>query len=282
MTTRMGRRGGILAGAAAGVTIALSAPVSAQIPELVSHTALRVCADPSNLPLSNQKREGFENKIADVIGKDLGLPVTYVWFPQVVGFVRNTLRKDQCDLVPGAVSGDAVMDHTNPYYHSGYMLVSRADAGIAADSLADPALAGKRIGLIAATPPTDILIRRHMMDQVTTYALVVDTRFDSPAREMAQDVVDHKIDVGLLWGPFAGYFIHREHLPLKAVFLKSDGPERLDFRISMGVRAGEPEWRRRIDQALSRHADEIQAILKDYGVPLLDEQGKPVDPAPGP
>ncbi|HEV2677453.1 MAG TPA: substrate-binding domain-containing protein [Aliidongia sp.] len=259
----------------------VAAPAAAQTAiELVSRTELRVCADPSDLPFSNDKREGFENKIAELIGQELQLPVSYVWFPQVVGFVRNTLRARQCDLVMGTVDGDALMANTNAYYHSGYMIVTRTDDGIVATGLGDPALADKRIGLVAATPPTDLLLRHGLMPHVTSYALAVDTRYDSPARAMIQDILDRKIDVGLLWGPIAGYYIKHETLPLKATFLDGEPDStRLDFRIAMGVRAGEPEWRRRINAALEKHRPEVAQLLAAYGVPLLDEQGHPV-PAP--
>ena len=250
--------------------------------ELVSRTELRVCADPNNLPFSNDKREGFENKIAEIIGKELNLPVSYVWFPQVVGFVRNTLQARQCDLVMGTVSGDGMMDNTNAYYHTGYMIVSRTEDGIGATGLGDPALADKRIGLIAATPPTDLLLRHGLMPHVTSYALAVDTRYNSPARAMIQDILDRKIDVGLLWGPLAGYYIKHEALPLKAAFLDSEPDStRLDFRIAMGVRPGEPEWRRRINAALEKHRAEVAQVLAGYDVPLLDEQGHPVAGATG-
>src|SRR5579859_140009 len=143
------------------VTVAVAAAclattANAQVADLVPRTTLRVCADPSDLPFSNDKKEGFENKIADVIAQDLGVPVAYVWFPRIGAFTRQTLQKRLCDLVMGTVSGDDEMDTTTPYYHSGYMIVSRADAGIAATSLGDPALADKRVGLIASTPPTDL------------------------------------------------------------------------------------------------------------------------------
>jgi|SRR5579859_325369 len=256
-----------LAGAAAAQTTV----------ELVSRTGLRVCADPNDLPFSNDKREGFENKIAEIIGQELNLPVSYVWFPQVVGFVRNTLRARQCDLVMGTVSGDSLMDNTNAYYHSGYMIVSRVEDGISATGLGDPALADKRIGLVAATPPTDLLLRHGLMPHVTSYALAVDTRYESPARAMIQDILDKKIDVGLLWGPIAGYYIKHDSLPLKAAFLDSEPDStRLDFRIAMGVRGGEPEWRRRINGALEKHRAEVAQILDSYGIPQLDEQGRPV------
>ncbi len=117
-----------------------ASPAGAQRAELISQTELRVCADPHNLPFSNQAREGFENRIADLMGADLKLPVSYVWFPQVIGFVRNTLRARECDLVMGAVSGDGIMDNTNPYYHTGYMIVTRKADGITATSIGDPVL----------------------------------------------------------------------------------------------------------------------------------------------
>src|SRR4051794_37728921 len=152
----------------------LAGVARAQRVELIERSELRVCADPNNLPFSNQAREGFENRIADIIGAALGLPVSYVWFPQVVGFVRNTLGARACDLVMGAVSGDGIMDTTNPYYHTGYMLVTREADGINARSIGDPALADKRFGLVAATPPTDLLLRHHLLDHTTSYALAVD------------------------------------------------------------------------------------------------------------
>ena len=160
------------AGTAALLAALLSPTAWGQTAELIDRTELRICADPSDLPLSNKAGEGFENKIAELIGQDLNLPVTYVWFPQVVGFVRNTLRARQCDLVMGTVSGDGIMDNTNAYYHSGYMIVSRIEDGIAATGLGDPALADKKIGLVAATPPTDLLLRHGLMPHVDRKSVV--------------------------------------------------------------------------------------------------------------
>jgi quinoprotein dehydrogenase-associated probable ABC transporter substrate-binding protein len=261
------------------IALALLIPLRtvAQTAEMVARTELRVCADPGDLPFSNKAGEGFENKIAELLGRDLAIPVSYVWFPQVVGFVRNTLGAHQCDLVMGTVSGDSIMENTNPYYHSGYVIVSRPADAITARSIADPSLADKRIGLVAATPPTDLLLKHHLMAHVTTYALAVDTRFDSPPRAMIQDILDDKLDLGLLWGPIAGYFIKHDGLKLNMAFIESEeGSTRLDFRIAMGVRANEPEWRRRINQVIERHQAEITQILVDYGVPMLDEQNHPI------
>jgi len=252
-------------------------PAWAQRAEMISRTELRVCADPHNLPFSNEAREGFENRIAEIIGADLELPVTYVWFPQVTGFVRNTLRARECDLVMGTVTGDGIMDSTNPYYHTGYMIVTRTADGITARSVGDPALAAKKFGVIAATPPTDLLVRHHLMDQVKPYSLRVDTRISNPPRAMLQDLVDGVIDVALIWGPPAGYAIKREQLPLTANPIEPEpNAPRLDYRIAMGVRANEPEWRRRINQAIGKHKTEIAGVLANFGVPMLDEQGRSV------
>ena len=244
---------------------------------MISRTELRVCADPRDLPFSDKSRGGFENRIAELGGADLRLPVTYVWFPQVIGFVRNTLRARQCDLVMGAVSGDGIMDETISYYHTGYMIVTRQADEISAVSIGDSALADKRLGLVAATPPTDLALRHGLMPHVRAYSLGVDTRFANPARAMLQDLVDGQIDVALVWGPIAGYAIKHDRLPLRAAFIASeaDAP-RLDFRIAMGVRANEPEWRRRINQAIGRQRAGIGSILAEYGVPLLDEQDRPI------
>jgi len=256
----------------------LVGPAQAQRAELITQTELRVCADPNNLPFSNQAREGFENRIAEIIGADLGLPVSYVWFPQVVGFVRNTLRARACDLVMGAVSGDGIMDTTNPYYHTGYMLVTRSADKITAHAVGDPALADKRFGVVAATPPTDLLLRHGLLDHTRSYPLAVDTRYDNPPRRMLDDLASGQIDVALVWGPIAGYAISHDHLPLTAVFIdpEPDAP-RLDYRIAMGVRAGEPEWRRRINQAIGRHQKEIAAVLAAYGLETV-EDGAPAKP----
>jgi quinoprotein dehydrogenase-associated probable ABC transporter substrate-binding protein len=247
---------------------------------LTTTTELKVCADPHNLPFSNQAGQGIENEIAVVIAADLKLPLTYVWFPQVVGFVRNTLRAHQCDLVMGTVTGDGSMDTTDPYYHTGYMMVTRAADAITARTVADPALAGKQFGIIAATPPTDLLLKHNLLANTHSYPLAVDTRSDNPARAMIDDLLAGRIDIALLWGPIAGYTIARDKLPLRAVFLQPEaGAPRLDYQIAMGVRPGEPEWRRRINAAATRHRDEITAILVKAGIPLLDAQNRPVPPS---
>ena len=254
-------------------------PVAAQTGELVDRSELKVCADPNNLPFSDEGKDGFENKIAELIGDELGLKVDYVWFPQVIGFVRNTLRAHLCDLVMGTVAGDEVMQTTNPYYFTTYAMLYRSDKGLELDGLQDPRLAGLHLGVVAGTPPADLLARYDLMSHTKPYALTVDTRTASPTHEMVQDVVDGTIDVGFLWGPIAGYYRKHDGLPLTLVPLKSEpGAARMEYHIAMGVRANEPEWRRRINAAILKRQGDITAVLRDYGVPLLNEQGELAGP----
>jgi len=258
-----------------------SSPSAAQSPtgELVARNELRVCADPNNMPFSDEKGEGFENKIAEVLGKDLSLPVKYTWFPQVVGFVRNTLRANRCDLVMGTVAGDDVMQTTTPYYYTSYVIAYRGDSSWSFTDFDDPKLKGLHIGIVAGTPPADLLVRHDLMANARPYALQVDTRFESPVHQMLTDIVNKEIDAGLLWGPIAGYYIRHDGLPLKMALIQNEpGAPRMAYHIAMGVRNNEPEWRRRINTVINGRRSEITAILRDYGVPLLDEQGQALKP----
>jgi ABC-type amino acid transport substrate-binding protein len=152
-------------------------------------TRLRVCADPANLPFSNERREGFENRIAQLLGDALGLPVEYVFFPQVQGFVRNTLRAGRCDLVMGTVAGDDLMQNTNPYYHTAYVMVVRRGAEVP-ERLDDPRMRALRLGAIARTPPVDLLLRHGLMTNTRFFPLAVDTRVEAPGADMVRAVAD--------------------------------------------------------------------------------------------
>jgi len=255
---------------------ALASPAAAQTKpgEIVNRTELRICADPNNLPFSNEKGEGFENKIAQVMGEELKLPVTYVYFPQVIGFVRNTLRAHTCDLVMGTAAGDDIVQTTTPYYYSSYVAVYLADKGFEFTGFDDPKLKTMHIGIISATPPSDLLVRHDLMAMARPYALMVDTRFESATHQMIEDIEKGEVDVGLLWGPIAGYYAKRQPKPLRfAVIPNEPGAPRMDYHIAMGVRINEPEWRRTINAAIQKRQPDITKILQDYGVPLLDEQG---------
>jgi quinoprotein dehydrogenase-associated probable ABC transporter substrate-binding protein len=266
-------------GALALLTCPFSAAAQSPTGELVARTELRVCADPHHLPYSDEEGEGFENKIAELLGKHMSLPVRYTWFPQVIGFVRNTLQAGRCDLIMGTVAGDEIVQTTTPYYYTSYVIVYRNDSGWSFSGFDDPKLKSLHIGVIAKTPPADLLVHHDLMANAQPYSLMVDTRYESPDHQLINDVVAKNIDAGLIWGPIAGYYIHHDHLPLTIVVLKSepDGP-RMAYHISMGVRNNEVDWRRRLNTEIHAHQDEINAILRDYGIPLLDEQGQPLEP----
>ncbi|HEX6141738.1 MAG TPA: substrate-binding domain-containing protein [Geminicoccaceae bacterium] len=276
-------------GSIVGLVLALALvapwPAHAQVTELVDPTALRVCADPNNLPYSNQAGEGFENAIAEMLAADLGLPLEYTWYPNTVGFVRNTLGAHLCDVVIGVVQGSELMQNTNPYYRSSYVMVSRADEGVKPESLDDPALRDLKIGIIARTPPVDLLARRGLLGNIETYHLMVDTRYYSPARDLVVDVAEGEVDVGLVWGPIAGYWAARQKTPLRLVPLAADQGSRirLDYRISMGLRHDEPDWKHRLNDFLASHEKQIETLLLEYGVPLIGRDGELIraDAAPG-
>jgi quinoprotein dehydrogenase-associated probable ABC transporter substrate-binding protein len=246
--------------------------------DLVQRSALRVCADPANLPFSNKAREGFENKLADLLAKSLGVPVTYTWFPQAVGFVRNTLRARSCDIIMGFAQGHELVLGTNAYYRSAYVLVYAAGSDLeGVDTLGDPRLRDKHIGVVAGTPPATILAVNGLIAKAKPYQLMVDRRFENPAEEMLNDLVANKIDAGLLWGPIGGYYAKQRKEQIRVVpLLKEKTGPRMAYRITMGIRHGETDWKHQLNQFIETHQKEINAILLDYGVPLVDEKDRPI------
>jgi quinoprotein dehydrogenase-associated probable ABC transporter substrate-binding protein len=253
----------------------LSGIAQAQTADLVDRSALRVCADPANLPFSNKAGEGFENKIAALLGAKLGVPVLYTWFPQVVGFFRNTLRKHKCDLVIGTALGNELVQNSNPYYQSAYVLIfPKGSALDGVTSLEDARLQDSRIGIIAGTPPATVLAVRGLIGRAKPYHLLVDRRFFSPAEEMLADIAKGEIDAGVLWGPIGGYFAKQAAVPMTLVPLhKETGVTRMAYRITMGMRFNEPDWKHEVNELIAANQDAINAILLDYGVPLIDNQG---------
>jgi quinoprotein dehydrogenase-associated probable ABC transporter substrate-binding protein len=242
--------------------------------DLVDRTALRVCSDPANLPFSNDKGEGFENKIAEIVAADLKLPVEYTWFPQATGFIRQTLFAKRCDVVMGYAQGDDLVLNTNHYYRSTYALVLRKGAGLdGIDNLEDPRLRGKRIGVIAGTPPTTAMALLGLIEHAKPYPLMVDRRYESPAERMIEDIQSSDIDAGVLWGPIAGYFAPKANGDLKVVpLLKDAAGQRMAYRITFGVRPLEDEWKRQLNGLIAKRQGDIDAVLLQFGVPLLDEQ----------
>ena len=246
--------------------------------ELVERGELRVCADPASLPLSNEQGEGFENKIAELLAEHLGVRLVYTWYPNALGFVRNTLRAGRCDLILGVVAADELVQNTNPYYRSSYVLAYRStDADRFAD-LDSPLMQLARIGVVAGTPPVDLLARKGLAGQIRGYELMVDSRVEQPARQAIEDLAGGQLDAALVWGPIAAYWAQRQPVPITITPLRSDPRRglRLDFRISMGIRPNEPEWKHQINNLIRELQPQIQSILLDYGVPLLDEQDRPI------
>jgi quinoprotein dehydrogenase-associated probable ABC transporter substrate-binding protein len=255
----------------------LVAPVSAaegHRADLVNRTALRVCADPANMPFSNDKGEGFENKIAELVAAELKVPVEYTWFPQATGFIRQTLFAKRCDVVIGYAQGDELVLNTNHYYRSTYALLYRAGSGLdGVDSLSDPRLKGRRIGVTAGTPPGNVMARLGLIEQAKPYPLMVDRRYDSPGERMIADIRSGDIEAGVLWGPIAGYFAARGGDKLAVVpLLKEVGTPRMAYRITFGVRNLEDDWKRQLNVVLAKRQADIEAVLLEFGVPLLDEQ----------
>jgi len=248
---------------------------AAQRVDLVNRTTLRVCADPANLPFSNDKGEGFENKIAEIVAGELKVPVEYTWFPQATGFIRNTLFAKRCDVVLGYAQGDDLVLNTNAYYRSTYALVFRGGSGLdGVDHLADPRLSDKRIGIIAGTPPSNAMVRLGLMQRAKPYPLMVDRRYDSPAERMLADIRAGEIDAGVLWGPIAGYFAGRGGEKLSLVpLLKEEGEPRMAYRITFGVRNLEDDWKHQLNAIIAKRQGDIDAVLLGYGVPLIDEGG---------
>ncbi|SFG72009.1 quinoprotein dehydrogenase-associated probable ABC transporter substrate-binding protein [Palleronia marisminoris] len=247
--------------------------------ELVDPDTLRVCADPRNLPFSDEAGEGFENALAELVAEKLGRPsVDYTFFPQGVGFVRNTLQAFRCDIIMGYAQGDELVQNTNPYYQSAYALIVPPESELAdVTRLDDPRLQGKRIGVVAGTPPATSLAKYGLMGTARPYHLMVDTRASSPVHDMITDLAADEIDAALAWGPMAGYYAQQQTPPLKVIPLTSevDGP-RMTYRITMGVRPSDQEWKRELNDLIRENQAEIDALLLDYGVPLLDEQGQPI------
>lgn len=237
---------------------------------------LRVCADPNNLPYSNEAREGFENLLADLIAADLGTTVEYTWAAQRRGFVRTTLRAGECDVIMGVPSSFELSLQTRPYYRSTYMFVTQRQRAISLASFDDEALRALRIGVhiigddYANAPPAHALARRGIIENVVGFSVFGDYRDPNPPARLIDAVARGDIDVAVAWGPLAGYFAARQNEPLALVPVSPQ----IDlpflphvFDIAMGVRHGEFDLRDRLDEVLERRAGDIDALLDTYGVP---------------
>lgn len=246
---------------------------------------LRVCGDPDNLPFSNKKREGFENKIAEVIAKEVGAELTYYWWPHQRGLIRNTLRAGQCDVLISVPQGWEPVLWTRPYYRSGYVIVYPKAKGHKITSLDDPVLKQLKIGVYVNSPPAETLAEKGIVKNMVGYN-PLDYQQDRPGK-IIEDLIAGEIDVAVVWGPVAGYYakkLNASHLDI--VPLQDGDPGNpFSFEFSMGVREGNKALKAQLEEALSKRQAEIQKILEDYGVPLLPLLAKqhfgPVKDQPG-
>ena len=246
--------------------------------ELVDPKVLRVCADPRNLPFSNEKGEGFENKLAEFFATKLQKKIDYMYFPQATGFVRMTLGAHRCDVIMGFPQGDDLVQGTNPYYRTAYALVSKPNSGLDdVTTLEDARLKGKHIGIVAGTPPATNMAVNGLMTSAKPYPLMIDTRVDSSAEAMINDLNKGDIDAAILWGPMAGFYAKKASPPLHVTPLVKEktGPQ-LVYRIGMGVRRADQNWKRLLNRLIQENQGEINKILSDYGLPLLDENNQPI------
>ena len=244
----------------------------------------RVCQDPNNMPFSNLGSEGLENKLAELFGKALGLPVTYYSFPQRLAFIRNTLRYKlpgedfRCDIVMGVPLGYDQVSVTKPYYRSTYALVFAMGKGMddvksSEDflKLAPAQLAKLRIGIYDRSPASDWLSKHQLLESGVPYQMMNADPKQYPGEIIEKDLAAGKIDAAIVWGPIAGYFAKRVKAPaLQVIPLKSEPGVKFDYQMAMGVRYGEREWKQQIEGLLESRQAEIQDILKEFGVPLVD------------
>lgn len=246
--------------------------------ELVDPKVLRVCADPRNLPFSNEKGEGFENKLAELFADKLQKKLDYAFYPQATGFVRMTLGSHRCDVIMGFPQGDDLAQGTNPYYRTAYAIIAKPGSGLEdVTTLSDERLKGKHIGIVAGTPPATNMAVNGLMASAKPYPLMIDTRVDSSAEAMINDLNSGAIDAGILWGPMAGFYARKTTPALHVTPLvkETTGPK-LVYRVGMGVRPADQNWKRQLNRLIAENQPAINKILLDFGVPLLDENDKQI------
>jgi mxaJ protein len=269
-----------LAAIALGLAPNSVAPKTASTSTLVTQPGapLRVCADPNNLPFSNDRGQGFENKIAELLARDLGKKIEYTWWAQRRGFVRNTLKAGSCDVIIGVPTGLEMVLPTSPYYRSTYVFVTRSKDDIRVRSFDDPVLRRIRVGVQLIgddgtnSPPAHALSNRGIIYNVKGYAVYGDYSQESPPSRIIEAVARGEIDLAIAWGPMAGYWASRSPVPLKLVPVQPQ----IDlpflpfvFDIGMGVRRGDTTFRASLQSVLTRRRTEINRILDEYAVPQL-------------
>jgi mxaJ protein len=238
---------------------------------------LRVCADPNNLPFSNQRREGLENRLADLVARELKTTVTYVWWAQRRGFVRNTLVAGRCDMIMGVPSALPSVLTTRPYYRSTYVFLTRTDRSLTVRSFDDPRLRDLRIGVQvvgdgANTPPQDALAHRGLVRNLVGYTVFGDYNKPDPPARIVEAVSAGEVDIAVVWGPLAGFFADRYPVRLALAAISPDGTLPFQFSISIGVRKEDYALRATLDRILERRRAEVDRILDEYRVPRVGRE----------
>ncbi|MBM7484392.1 MULTISPECIES: substrate-binding domain-containing protein [Bradyrhizobium] len=262
-------------GIALGFLVGLATTAAA-----ASDRELRVCADPNNLPFSNSAEAGFENRLAAMVAEHFGLQVSYTWWAQRRGFIRNTLKAGKCDVVMGVPSGYDLVETTKPYYRSSYVFVTRQDQHLELSSLLDPRLHHLAIGVHLIgddgnnPPPAQALGEQGIVDNVRGYSIYGDYREANPPARLIEAVESGSLDVAAAWGPLGGYFAQRSLVPLTVMPIRDYerfAPQQFQFAIAMGVRKGDDALRDRLNAFIDEHRSEITSLLLSYGVPLVDQ-----------
>ena len=243
------------------------------LPDQVNRKVLRVCSSPENLPYSNEKGEGFENKIAEIIADELKVPIEYTWFPLGMGLARKTLAAKKCDVILQTIQADEYTLNTNAYYRSTYALVFKKTAGLdGIKSVFDPRLKGKKLSNQGG-PVGDQVAKAGLMQDAKSYRLMVDRRYDNPEKDIIDDVRAGVIDVGVVWGPLGGYAArpYKDELVVVPLLEEVAGTAKLEYRMTMGVRVNEVAWKRQLNDIIAKRQSDIDKVLLDYGIPLISE-----------
>jgi mxaJ protein len=246
-----------------------------------SQRVITACADPNNMPFSNQAEQGFENKLAEMIAGDLHARLAYVWWAQHRGYARNTVNVGKCDFWPGVATGLETMATSRPYYRSSYVFVTREKDRLNGLTLDDPRLRKLRIGVqmvgddASNTPPAHALASRGMIDNVHGYMLYGDYRRPNPPAAIVEAVEKGDVDVALVWGPLAGYFAAKSPIPLRLEPVTpwfADAQWPMQFDVSVGARKDDQRMLKQIDRVLERRSGDIAELLAAYHVPVVEPE----------
>jgi mxaJ protein len=270
----------------------LSSSVGAALADDAQHAgaaaALRVCADPNNMPFSNANGDGFENRLARLVAASLGQTVAYTWWAQHRGYIRNTLKAGDCDVLIGVPALLDTVETTRPYYRSTYVFVARADRGLDIASIRDVRLQSLKIGVQLVgdngfnTPPAHALAAQGLTGNVTGYSLYGDYSAANPLARIIAAVASGDIDIAAVWGPLAGWFARGAGVAMTVTPIQNTeeyAPLMFRFDIAMGVRKGDHALRDRLDAVIAKEQPAITELLRSYGVPLVEAGGPPETPA---